>query len=222
MIRINLQSAAPRKASKAKARAVDTGGGSSFAPGNAVAAAVIAVPLAAGGGGAFLVHQGLLAQLSDVQRKTSTAEAELARLKPILDELKQFKKDKVSLEKKLETIRALEARRGGPVRTLTELASAMPAQVWVTSLRESSGAAQIEAIGLDATSVSVFVKALERSPYFANVELKSVDQTAYLGLKVNRFSVSCTFRSPSGQAGQDGPGGAVPAVPASATAPARR
>lgn len=199
MIRINLQQLGPkgrkRKAAAAEP-AVSSGGSRGGGPPNILPALMLILPVALGVGGAFYVHQGLAARLEETLLATKAAEAELARLKPVLDELERFKKDKASLEQKLAAIKALEGKRHGPVRIFTELGTIMPAELWVTSVRETDMKAEIEGLGLDAQTVAVFVSAMERSPYFGGVELRSVEQVTYLGLKVRKFKVSCQFVLP--------------------------
>lgn len=202
MIRINLQQQGPkgrkRKAAAAAEPAVSSGGGGGGGggPANILPALMLILPVALGVGGAFYVHQGLTVKLEETLLATKAAEAELARLKPVLDELERFKKDKASLEQKLAAIKALEGKRHGPVRIFTELGAIMPAELWVTSVRETNMKAEIEGLGLDSQTVAVFVSAMERSPYFSGVELRSVEQVAYLGLKIRKFKVSCQFVLP--------------------------
>ena len=195
MIRINLQQQGP-KGKKRKAVAVEAAPSEDSGPGNVLPALMLILPVALGGGGAFYLHQGLTAKLAETELAIKAAEAELARLKPILDELERFKKDKASLEEKLAAIRALEGKRHGPVRILTELGRIMPPELWVTGIRETDMQADIEGIGLDAQTVAVFVSSMERSPYFQGVELKVVEQVPYLGLKVRKFRVSAHFVLP--------------------------
>lgn len=206
MIKINLQTAAARKQRRRAVSAERGAGGSS----TLLPAMVLLLPIVGGAGGSYYVHATLLAEIDDTQQAIQSAEAELARLKPILDELNRFKKDKALLEQKLGAIRALQGARIGPVKIYAELASLMPAQVWVTGVRESGGNAVLDGLGLDSQSIAVFVNSLQRSPYFTNVELTLVEQTKYLGLSIKRFNVTCRFRNPD-----------APQSVATATTPAR-
>jgi type IV pilus assembly protein PilN len=221
MIRINLQSAGQRKAKKRAAAPVDSGG--TGGPGHALSLMLLVLPIAGALGGSFVVHRSLVAEIDDVTARTRAAEAEIARLKPILDELNRYKREREQLERKLAAIRQLEAARTGPVKTFAELSAIIPPQVWVTSIRERGGQAQIDGVGLDDQSVAVFVNAMLRSPQFEAVELNLVEQTPYLGLNVKRFTVTSAFRSgarpPAAQAA-GGPGG--PAGPAAPAGPAGR
>lgn len=225
MIRINLQQAAqkPRRR-KAAAPAADAGGGGgsssgwSGVPGTLLPALLLLAPVLGGLGGSYFVHGRLLARIADVQQATRTAEAEIAKLKPVLDEIERFKKDKALLEQKLAAMKALEGARRGPVKIYDELAAIMPQQVWVTGIREQAMSATIEAVGLDSQSVAVFVMAMQRSPYFADVELTVVEQIGYLGLKVKKFGVTCRFRLPQDQPPPARPAGVAPAAAGAAAA----
>ncbi len=202
MIRINLQQAGqkPRRR-KAAAPAADTGGGDGGGGGGSglgslLPTLMLLVPVLGGVGGSYYVHGRLLGEIARVEQATRTAETEIAKLKTVLDEIERYKKDKAVLEQKLAAMKALEGARRGPVRIYEELGAIMPQQVWVTGVREQGMSATLDAIGLDSQSVAVFVTAMQRSPYFANVELTSVEQIEYLGLKVKKFGVTCRFQLP--------------------------
>ncbi len=209
MIRINLQTAG-QKRQKRKAATADFGGGggssSSFLP-----ALMLVLPIAGSAGGSYYVHAALIEQAERTQAEIRVGEAELARLKPILDELQQFKKDKALLEKKLSAIRTLEGARIGPVQIYAELASIMPPQIWVTGIKESGKTAVIDGLGLDSQSIAIFVNSMQHSRYFANVELNVVEQAKYLGLDIKKFNVTCRFVNP------DAPKAAVEATASPAT-----
>lgn len=207
MIRINLQSAAAKKQKRRAASSASSAGG----PSNALPAMMLLLPVAAGLGGSYVVHSGLLASMEEQRAAIQVGEAEIARLKPIIDELNQFKKDKALLEKKLAAIKTLEGARHGPVKIYAELGALMPSQVWVTSLRESNKAAVMDGLGLDSQSIAVFVNALQRSRYFANVELTTVESTKYLGLDVKKFSLTCRLVNPDAPPPPAAPAPAAPA-----------
>lgn len=211
MIRINLQTAGQRKKQR-RATVAATTGSSRGGPSSLAPALMLILPIAGGVGGSYYVQATLLGQIEETTQEIRTAEAELARLKPILDELEQFKRDKALLEQKLAAIRALERARTGPVKLYAELASLIPREVWVTSIRENGGNAAIDGLGLDSQSVAIFVNSMLRSPYFSSVELTSVEATQYLGLNIKKFSVTCRFETPA----------AAQATPAAAKAAAAR
>ncbi len=198
MIKINLQTAGQRK-QKRKAATADFGGGGGGGGGasSLLPAMMLILPIAGGAAGSYYVHATLLGEIEQTESAIRAGEAELARLKPILDEIEQFKKDRNLLQRKLEAMRTLQSARIGPVRVYAELAALLPAQVWVTSIRESGGNAVIDGLGLDSQSVAIFVNSMERSPYFANVELTLVEQTQYLGLDIKKFNVTCRLQNPA-------------------------
>lgn len=220
MIRVNLLGAGPAKPGKRRrARAAPEGGGGGA--GRLGPTLLLVLPLAGGLGGSYYVHLRLADRIAEVQQATRTAEAEIAKLKPVLDEVERFKKDKALLEQKLAAFKSLEGARRGPTRIFDELAALMPRQVWVTAVREQGMNATIEALGLDSQSIAVFLNAMARSPYFTNVELTVVEQTEYLGLKIKRFSVTCRFQLPAEPAASPPATAASAAAPASATGSAR-
>jgi type IV pilus assembly protein PilN len=132
--------------------------------------------------------------------QTATANglhAENARLQKDLETLKiavarvdEVEKMNAELRRKLDVIAELQADKVGPVHLLDELAAALPEKVSLTSLKQDAD--KITLLG-DAASnevISQFLINLERSPWFEEVYLVSIDQTTVGAYNLKTFQVS--------------------------------
>ena len=79
------------------------------------------------------------------------------------------------LQDKLDIIESLEQARNGPVRILDELSSNVPERLWLTAIKTQGTGIRLEGQSLDTGVVADFLRGLNSSPYFTNVDL---DKTA--------------------------------------------
>jgi hypothetical protein len=75
------------------------------------------------------------------------------------------------LNNKLAVIATLRRSKVGPVRVLDDLNMAVPERAWLSEIKEASGLLKINGVALDNQTVSLFMKDLEASDYFDNIEL---------------------------------------------------
>ncbi|MEW5848494.1 MAG: PilN domain-containing protein [Myxococcota bacterium] len=134
----------------------------------------------------FKVDGDIDALQEEIQRQ----EAEVARLEKIIGEVNQYEAQKQKLLAQLKVIEELEKGKSGPVKVLDALATGIPKRVWIESFQENGGVATIQGFGLEMADVSEFLKALEKSPHFTNVQLKYTENVPQKGLQTFRFQLT--------------------------------
>lgn len=117
-------------------------------------------------------------------------------LKKKIGQVKDFEKKKNELEQKLEVLKSLKAGKSGPVHLLDELSSSLPDQLWLTKFKESGGGIELSGIADSENTVADFMKRLDGSPYYQNIELKVTEQTQIAGYKMQKFTLSCRVQTP--------------------------
>lgn len=111
---------------------------------------------------------------NEVQERNKIISAkneELKQLEKIIGEVNEFTTTKKELEEKLAVIQDLKKGKTGPVRAMDDLASEIPKRVWLEKVEEKGGAVTFEGKAIDNEDVSAFMKALEKSKYFQNIQL---------------------------------------------------
>ena len=108
-----------------------------------------------------------------------------------------FKKRKAELEAKLAVIKELERARTGPVLMFGELADQTPERLWLTSLSTGNGKVRLEGASLDKTGVADFLRSLNGSDYFDNVDLIRTDRDKPInGVRLVKFEITADFSPP--------------------------
>ncbi|RNC69860.1 MAG: fimbrial protein [Desulfuromonadales bacterium] len=157
-----------------------------------LAASVIVVLIA--GLGLFTYAQ---ARIKATRDEITRAEGELQQLKVKIGELENVKKLKEEVTKKLDVLAQLRRGKTGPVRRLATLADATPEKLWLTKYSEGGTNVSIGGIALDEDLIATFMRNLQNSADYTNVELVVSEQTEVSGIKAKRFELTCAIKTAS-------------------------
>ena len=90
------------------------------------------------------------------------------RLSPQVEE---YQAKLAELEEKERLIERLKSERQGPVRLLEALSTELPDFVWLTQLTQRAGMVTIDGMAASLVSIADYIRKLEDSDWFQNVEL---------------------------------------------------
>jgi type IV pilus assembly protein PilN len=135
------------------------------------------------------------------QKQIDNKNAQIKKLAKVIKEVKDFEKRQKDLRAKLDVLEKLKSSRGGPLYLLDELYRALPEKVWLTNFKEGNGRAQIKGVGANEEDVAVFMRNLEASDLYSNVELKVTKLKVQDKIKFHEFDITCQTKS--GKPGQD-------------------
>ncbi|MFH1626129.1 MAG: PilN domain-containing protein [Pseudomonadota bacterium] len=180
MIRINLLPVREAKLRESARQLVSIGGLS-------VILVVIAI---------VFFHLKVSGRVDILNSEVSSTQEQINQLNKKVGDIEKYRKQKKELEDKIKVIDMLSRQKTGPVHILDELSMSIPGKVWLTSLRESSSKLTLTGIALDNETIADFMKNLERSPYFSNIELVQSQQHLLRELKLESFSITCDVQLP--------------------------
>jgi type IV pilus assembly protein PilN len=139
------------------------------------------------------VQAALNQQKESLLKEVATTKLEIKKLTAEAGEIENFKAQKLELERKLDVIQSLNAKKTGPVEMLDELSLILPEKAWLTSLTNSGDGLVLEGVALDNTTIAAFMKRLQASTHFDNVSLVLSQQE---GGK-HKFSITCKIKLPA-------------------------
>jgi type IV pilus assembly protein PilN len=179
-------------------------------------------------------------RLSGIENETAQVQEEIKRYDERVKEVRDLDKLKEELQTKLRIIEDLNHKRVGPARVLSDLSIATPDNLWVNDFKEAGGSTTISGMALDNQTIAFFMRQLQTSPYFFNVDLVETTQsTAARGVSTapqpfKRFIINAQIdyfgrggkpaatdakaAAPGADGGPDAPAGNAPAKPAPNTA----
>lgn len=182
MIRINLLPIKQREAEIARRREVTIG------------VAVLAVALLAIGA----VHLLQSWQFSSLETELAQLRGELQTLSVKVKQLGDLQNKIKEAKGKNKIIDDLKKKKSGPTLVMENLASATPATLWLTDLKESGGSLALSGVAVDNKTVADFINGLEASKHFKSVELiETTDGSgATAGFKKFAIKTSVFYQPP--------------------------
>lgn len=160
--------------------------------------ALLVLGLVVVGGGIFLTDQGVKSDLAAAEASVAQLQADIERYEPQKELVKKFKNRKKQLQSKLDVIDSLEQARNGPVRVLDELSERVPDRLWLTSVETMGKGIKLEGQSLDTGVVADFLRGLNASPYFENVDLdKTSGGKVVEGVRLVNFEIRADMTTPA-------------------------
>jgi type IV pilus assembly protein PilN len=149
-------------------------------------------------GAMFFLDKSVKSDLSATQATVAQLEADIERYKPQQALVQKFKKQKKQLQDKLDIIASLEEARNGPVRILDELSKNVPERLWLTSISTKGKGIKLEGQSLDTGVVADFLRGLNASPYFNNVDLDNTSGGKVVqGVRLVNFVIRADMQTPA-------------------------
>ncbi|PIE36178.1 hypothetical protein CSA56_01085 [candidate division KSB3 bacterium] len=127
----------------------------------------------------------------------------LQELQKIIDEIEKFEAQRLALEQKLAVIAKLEKEQELPVHILDEVFLTLEEDLWLNSYQQNDFDFDISGTAISNPVVSDYLRNLESSPYFENVEL-IVSQGGTIGSQsVRNFQIKMKL-TPQQDVGEEG------------------
>jgi type IV pilus assembly protein PilN len=173
-------------------------------------------------GGIWIVDSRVRSQIERTQVRVRQMEQDIEQYKPQQAQVAAFREKKKELEAKLDVIEGLDRARSGPVRVMDELATFTPERLWLTRIATEAGRITLQGESLDNELVADFLRGLNASAYFRNVDLENTKLGAESeGLKLVNFTITAELTAPAdepAEAPETAPAAPAPGA-ASASAP---
>jgi type IV pilus assembly protein PilN len=170
--------------------------------------------------GVVFLHLQANGQLEDIKRRNTILTAEVARLKQEIGDYEKIRAQREELLRQRKTIQALDAGRTGPVYLLREMSEILspgkgptfdrvtyeetlrrdpnagfnaswdPRRVWIEAYAEDQKHVRVRGSAKSNEDVAEFLKRLNSSVFFGNVNLDSTTQVSGRGIKFVNFGLS--------------------------------
>ena len=128
--------------------------------------------------------------------RLTSLEEELASLRGELQVLNAKVKEVADLQVKIKEARGkqkiiddLNRKKTGPVLVMASLSKATPTSLWLTDLREAGGSVTMNGLAIDNETIADFMRSLDASRFFSNVELVESTQGTAANSSLKRFSI---------------------------------
>lgn len=138
-------------------------------------------------------HQSQKNSIDEVRRKISVTDKRINDLKDVEQKVEEFKEKNKELERRIQVIAELEKKRTGPLYVMEALSDSIPEKAWISDLQSKGNNASISGVAWNEFTVSDFMKSLQKSSYFGNVNLKVIKKTNVNNLPLRSFEISSSL-----------------------------
>ena len=144
-------------------------------------------------------------------REIRGLQAEYEKLKPIIDEVNDFKDKKADLEHKIDVITDLKANQRGPVHVMDSLSRSLPELLWLTDIELSSSQIKVRGQAFNTNAIASFIENLEEVEEFDEPVPGETKPVPVRGGEVFTFQLTVPYRlrplqSPVEDEAEDGDG----------------
>lgn len=159
--------------------------------------ALLVLGLVVLGGGSFFLGSSARSDLELAKSSVAQLQADVERYKPQQELIAKFKTRKQHLQDKLDVIDSLEKARNGPVRVLDEISLRVPDRLWLTSISTRGTEIRLKGKSLDTGVVADFLRGLNGSEYFKNVDLEKTEGGELVkGVRLVNFELRADMTTP--------------------------
>jgi type IV pilus assembly protein PilN len=135
------------------------------------------------------VYGLMLNKIGSTKAQIESSENEVKSLKAKIGAIDNIKKLQEDVKKKLDVLNKLRREKKGPASRLAALSDAVPEKLWLTRYSESGSNVSVSGVAVNEELIALFMKNLQASGSFTNVELQVSEQTEAAGMKAKRFDL---------------------------------
>lgn len=154
---------------------------------------IMAVILAAAIAVAGVYYSITLTKIATTKKAIQSSEEEIVTLKKKIGEIDNLKKLKADVQKKLDILNQLRKGKTGPAIRLARISDIVPEKIWLTRYQESGTSVSISGLAYNEDLIAEFMRSIQASQEFGNVELQVSEQQEISGVKLKRFDLTCAI-----------------------------
>jgi type IV pilus assembly protein PilN len=189
MIKINLLSEGRRPVVARRAKASFDFGGQD--PNNLLLIAGLVLGALVAGGWWYKLN----AEINAMDREIRQARARYEELRPIIEQVAEFKKQNEDLERKVNIIKDLKAKQKGPVTVMDSVSRALPELVWLDSMTVTTSRVDVKGKAFNTNAIAAFIENLAAVPEFEEPNPQNIRITGRTD-QVYSFQMNFDYRPP--------------------------
>jgi len=141
-----------------------------------------------------IVYVVTVGKISSTKTEITKSEDELASLKKKIGEIDNLKKLQAEVQKKLDILNQLRKEKTGPAMRLARISDIVQEKMWLTKYQESGANVSISGYAYTEELIADFMRSIQASQEFTNVELQVSEQQEINGIKLKKFDLSCAIK----------------------------
>jgi type IV pilus assembly protein PilN len=134
-------------------------------------------------------------KIQSTKGEIERSEIEIKELKAKIGKVNDLKKLKEEVKKKLDVLSTLRKGKVGPVHRLMVISDSTPDKLWLTKYSENGADVSISGMSYNEDLIAEFMRNLQASSDYENIELVVSEQTNMEGIKAKKFDLKLKVKS---------------------------
>ena len=141
-----------------------------------------------------ILHFSQVSEIKKTNDEIRVTQREIDDIKEIEVQVNEYKKRNKEIERQIEIITNLEKRKYGPLYVMDSLSSSVPERLWIDGFKSKGNSVTLKGIALSEFIVADFMKNLQNSNYFKNVELKVIEKRKQIrNIQLRSFEINSSL-----------------------------
>ncbi len=136
----------------------------------------------------------LNSEFTEMQRRVRVAQVRYDELRPIIQQVNEFKAKNEDLERKVEIIKSLKRKQEGPVHIMDMVSRAVPELLWLDDMAVSGTTLSLRGKAFNTNAVAAFIENLGNVKEFEEPDPKNIQIGGRLGTEVYNFQMTISFK----------------------------
>ena len=120
----------------------------------------------------------LSSEIGNLDEQIGRKQAEVNELRPILEEVEDFKKKQADLERKIGVIEELSLKQQGPVQIMDDVSHSLPDLLWLNQMNFRGQEVDLSGTAYNTSAIAAFIENLSKVKEFKEPDPKDVQKAA--------------------------------------------
>ena len=138
-------------------------------------------------------HFSQAGKIKKTNKEITVTNKKIEELKEVEEQVNEFKRKNMELERRIQIIADLEKKRSGPLYVMDSLSNAIPDRSWINTFKSKGSGATLSGVAWNEFTVADFMKELQKSNYYKNVRLKVIEKANISSLPLRKFEITTSL-----------------------------
>lgn len=145
-----------------------------------------------------IVHMQIMSMIEHQSTRNAYLQEQIARVEKQITEIEKLESEKRRLLARMNVIQQLQQGRPQIVRVFDELVKTLPEGVYITSIKQSGEALDIQGFAQSNARISAYMRSLDASAWLANPKLSVIEAagTADVTSRNSKFTLNVVLETP--------------------------
>ncbi|MGI9534941.1 MAG: PilN domain-containing protein [Thermodesulfobacteriota bacterium] len=138
-------------------------------------------------------HFSQAGKIKKTKNDIKVTQKKIDELKEVEEQVNEFKRKNIELERRIQIIADLETKRSGPLYVMDSLSKAIPDRSWINEFQSKGNGVSLTGVAWNEFTVADFMRELQKSNFYKNVRLRLIEKASISNLPLRKFEITSSL-----------------------------